>query len=91
MRSIESYTTQPNRRNYIMATKKNQTQESVAVETVEPNLEQLMTELKTKSAVIRKLSADGWTNGKIAKYMEIRYPYVRNVLVTPLKKQPASE
>lgn len=74
-----------------MATKKNQTQKTVEIETNEPNLEQLMTELKTKSAVIRKLSSDGWSNGRIAKFMGIRYQHVRNVLVTPLKKAATSE
>lgn len=52
----------------------------------EYNLEQLMSELKTKSATIRFLSSKGWANGKIAKFMGIRYQHVRNVLITPLKK-----
>ena len=56
---------------------------------VEPTLEALMTEHKTKSGVIRHLSAQGWSNGKIAKFMNIRYQHVRNVLITPLKKTTA--
>lgn len=52
----------------------------------EPTLDQLMSEHKTKSAVIRYLSANGWTNSKIAKFMGIRYQHVRNVLHQVLKK-----
>lgn len=56
---------------------------------VEVTLEALMTEHKTKSGVIRYLNSQGWTNGKIAKFMDIRYQHVRNVLITPLKKTTA--
>jgi len=41
----------------------------------------------TKSAAIRKLSADGKSRGDIAKMLDIRYQHVRNVLITPIKKQ----
>jgi hypothetical protein len=46
----------------------------------------LLSELHTKSAVIRKLHADGMKRTEIAKIMHIRYQHVRNVLVQPLKR-----
>ena len=49
-------------------------------------LADLMTELKTKSAVVRKLAAEEFSRGDIAKFMNIRYQHVRNILVTPIKK-----
>lgn len=42
---------------------------------------------KTKSEAIRALAAQGKSRGEIAKLLNIRYQHVRNVLVTPLKKQ----
>lgn len=50
------------------------------------SLEGLMATYKTKSAVIRYLDSQGWKRGQIAKFMEIRYQHVRNVLTQPLKK-----
>ena len=41
--------------------------------------------LPTKSSKIRYLNSKDWTRGQIAKYMEIRYQHVRNVLITPVK------
>lgn len=52
----------------------------------EDTYENLMTTLKTKSAVIRHLDSLGWKRGKIASFMNIRYQHVRNVLIQPLKK-----
>lgn len=49
-------------------------------------LEDLMAVHKTKSALIRYLFAEGQTRGQIAKFMNIRYQHVRNVLITPVKK-----
>ncbi len=46
----------------------------------------LMTELKTKSAVIRHLASKGKDRSWIAKFMGIRYQHVRNVLTQPLKQ-----
>lgn len=66
-----------------------QVKESTATNTnvpVEKTLEQLMTEYKTKSALIRHLSSQGKKTGEIAKFMNIRYQHVRNVLITPVKK-----
>ena len=42
--------------------------------------------LTTKSAQIRFLHAQGLSRGQIAKALGIRYQWVRNVLITPLKK-----
>jgi len=42
---------------------------------------------KTKSAQIRARAAAGQSRADIAKAMNIRYQHVRNVLLTPLKKQ----
>lgn len=44
-------------------------------------------ELGTKSAAIRKLTEQGKTRGEVAKLLNIRYQHVRNVLITPVKKQ----
>lgn len=38
----------------------------------------------TKSGKIRYLTVLGWTRGQIAKYLNIRYQHVRNVLITPV-------
>jgi len=46
----------------------------------------LIKELGTKSAVIRKLTADGLSRSEVSKVMKIRYQHVRNVLITPIKK-----
>lgn len=42
--------------------------------------------LKTKSAQIRYLNSEGFTRSQIAKYLDIRYQHVRNVLTTELKR-----
>lgn len=39
-----------------------------------------------KSKAIRKLAGEGMSKGDIARYLDIRFQHVRNVLVTPLKK-----
>jgi hypothetical protein len=54
---------------------------------VPTKLEQLMETHKTKSAVIRYLSNEGWSRGAIAKFMDIRYQHVRNVLTNLPKNQ----
>lgn len=41
--------------------------------------------LPTKSAKIRVLNKEGWTRSEIARFMDIRYQHVRNVLITPIK------
>ncbi|MGD9727629.1 MAG: hypothetical protein AB7L09_21530 [Nitrospira sp.] len=50
------------------------------------NLSALMNEHKTKSAVIRFLTKEGFKTNEIAKFMSIRYQHVRNVLHTPAKR-----
>lgn len=40
----------------------------------------------TTSAKIRYLNGEGLTRGQIAKALNIRYQWVRNVLVTPVKE-----
>lgn len=41
----------------------------------------------TKSSAIRKLLASGKTRGEVAKMLDIRYQHVRNVEITPIKKE----
>lgn len=43
--------------------------------------------LPTKSAKIRFLHISGLTKSQIAKKLDIRYQFVRNVLIVPLKNQ----
>lgn len=43
---------------------------------------------KTKSALIRMLHADGYSRSAIAKFLDIRYQHVRNVLTKELKRAP---
>jgi len=54
---------------------------------VEMTGEELIAKLGTKSAAIRYLDGEGWKRGDIARKLGIRYQHVRNVLITPLKKQ----
>jgi hypothetical protein len=54
--------------------------------------EALMTEvnkLTTMSAKIRYLHAESKPTAQIAKLLNIRYQWVRNVLITPIKKAKA--
>jgi len=55
-------------------------------ETVTYNYEELLTEHKTVSSVIRFLNSTGMSRGDISRLTGKRYQHVRNVLVTPLKK-----
>ena len=41
----------------------------------------------TVSAIIRSLTADGWSRWEIHKVTKIRYQHVRNVLEQPLAKK----
>lgn len=56
---------------------------------------ELIQEYGNKSKAIRALSASGHKTAEIAKMLGIRYQFVRNVLVTPIKKveavQPVAE
>jgi cytochrome oxidase Cu insertion factor (SCO1/SenC/PrrC family) len=44
-------------------------------------------EAGSKSAAIRKLTAEGKTRSEIAKMLGVIYQHVRNVQITPIKKQ----
>lgn len=69
-----------------------------ATNVVTHDVNAMLTELKSKSAVIRRLNADGLDCKAIYKLLsaagwknnagthDIRYQHVRNVLVTPIKK-----
>lgn len=46
--------------------------------------------LKNKSQVIRYLSGDGYAPAAIARFLNIRYQHVRNVLNQPLKRPVAA-
>lgn len=46
-----------------------------------------LSKYKSKSDAIRSLAAEGKSRSEIAKLMNIRYQFVRNVLTAPLKKQ----
>ena len=45
----------------------------------------------TKSDKIRALADAGYERADIARYLDIRYQHVRNVLVTPVKKKRGEE
>ncbi len=47
----------------------------------------LLDELGSKSAVIRLLASEGYSRGDIARALNIRYQFVRNVLVNEAIKQ----
>ena len=55
--------------------------------TTEFNAEQFITACGSKSSAIRKLLAKGHTRGEVAKMLNIRYQHVRNVEITPIKKE----
>lgn len=44
--------------------------------------------LPTKSEKIRRLAAAGFQRAEIARFLDIRYQHVRNVLVAPQPKRP---
>ena len=53
----------------------------------EKQIENLISDLPTKSSKIRMLDSKGFTRSEISKILEIRYQHVRNVLITPLKNK----
>jgi len=55
-----------------------------------PTLDQLVEKYSTTSARIRKLNELGMTRYAIAKHLGIKYQWVRNVLITPTKKNKES-
>lgn len=46
-----------------------------------------LSQLSTTSSKIRFLLENGYTRSQIAKVLNIRYQHVRNVQITPIKKQ----
>lgn len=44
-------------------------------------------ECGTKSSAIRRLNEQNFSRGEIAKMLKIKYQHVRNVLITPIKKE----
>jgi len=50
-----------------------------------------LVKLPTKSAMIRKMAADGYTKSAISKHLNIIYQHVRNVLNTPVKRPMGME
>lgn len=54
--------------------------------TVSKTLQKVLDGMETKSAKIRYLDSEQFTRSQIAKVLNIRYQHVRNVLITPLKR-----
>lgn len=46
-----------------------------------------LSQMKTMSEKIRYLAATGYDRGDISRILDIRYQWVRNVLITPMKKK----
>lgn len=46
--------------------------------------------LKSKSAVMRHLAGQNYSTSAIAKFLGVRYQFVRNVLNQPLKRPPSA-
>lgn len=72
-----------NEKEYIMNT---ETETTKKVE-VKFDAAKFIAECGTKSSAIRRLSEQGKLRGEIAKMLDIRYQHVRNVLITPIKKE----
>lgn len=70
-----------------MAKKTNKVQEAEQVQEVVQINEEELNNCKTMSAKIRYLASKNMPRGAIAKTLNIRYQWVRNVLITPLKKE----
>jgi len=60
--------------------------ESYNVLTLDQQIESIRTNSESTSNKIRRLSAIGIQRSEISKILNIRYQHVRNVLITPLKK-----
>jgi hypothetical protein len=54
--------------------------------TTQNDIQAHLTLLSTTSSKIRYLDQKGYTRGQISKILNIRYQWVRNVLITPTKK-----
>lgn len=63
-------------------------EKEVAVEVQEAfNAQTYIESCGSVSAAIRKLTEEGKSRGEVAKLLNKRYQHVRNVLITPIKKQ----
>lgn len=58
-----------------------------AVKTLAKSEAEAYSKLTGASAQIRYLASLGWERGDIARFTGKRYQHVRNVLITPLKRQ----
>lgn len=50
-------------------------------------IEQQMSKLESTSMKIRFLAYKGFSRSEIAKILNKRYQHIRNVLITPIKKE----
>lgn len=66
--------------------KTNQKVQIKEVESTTFDSESYIKECGSVSAAIRKLDSEGKTRSQISKMLNKRYQHVRNVLITPLKK-----
>jgi len=57
-----------------------------AVKQIEYKYDELLETHKNKSAMIRHLASENFSRSQIAKFMGIKYQFVRNVLVTKIGK-----
>lgn len=53
---------------------------------LDKNIESKLNELTSTAAKVRYLHSEKFERGDIARILDIRYQWVRNVLITPLKK-----
>jgi hypothetical protein len=54
--------------------------------TIVNRIDSTLESLPTTSSKIRFLHSEGFDRSQISKILNIRYQWVRNVLITPLKK-----
>ena len=56
---------------------------------IQPDFDRIkfLSQQPSKSAAIRRLNEQGYSRGQIAKMLDIKYQHVRNVLITPIKKE----
>lgn len=63
----------------------NKAKEVEQVQTI-ATAQDLIAKFGNKSKAIRGLTAEGKSRSEVAKLLNIRYQHVRNVLITPIKK-----
>ena len=59
-----------------------------SVESLAPSMSELTSALKTKAEKIRTLHRAGYSRSDIARFLDIRYQHVRNVVVHAAEKAP---